>query len=885
VTTVTVRPIRETWKSHAVNLVGNSSTWGAVSDNTDSSYVQAQVGYNIIHWQFAQYAMASNERCASVTLRVRSARDGSGGSSQDIAVKTYTYVSGAGRDVQLFGIAKTGTAISTRSGPVQKTAESGHEWDQTRLNNLYVEIEWFQPHVGVQNVFQRIYEVYADLNIQHAPTVSAPVVTNIVNDATPSITWTFTDPDGGNQAGYQIKIFDAATVAKANFSAAASEATWDSGQIFSVQNNIDVPVNLQNGVTYYAYISGAKAGIGTQTYWWSSWSASAPFTVTFTPPYVPVIQSATVVSDSSQYRALLRMLVPNNLLTLDNSSFESSLGQWQPTANCSLLRDTAFSADGVASMRMTASGAGDMSAHAVLDLVGSPRVDVGQTYTAVASFRAASTARTVAVGIEWLDVNGISLSIVYGTNADISTGWTQAQVSAVAPAGAVNALANVLVQGAATGEVHRVDKVGLVAGTSTAWIPGGYTNDQLGIYVERADVLYPGRGPVHNWIHPQAAGGSLTRNAGQAFAWDATRSTLVWQWLDKSLPGPNNPPGMLRWTPVTSNGQPTVEIGHAFYGGTDYAAMAAPGQQMIFSMWMWTDTGTASVTPAIWFRDWTGLTVVGTQNSTPVTLTTTPQRVTAIATAPAGAAFASGFVTNTTSDYGKHLFFTKAGIGLGSIPVDQREPLGGDLTWSNVRFIGDQNTEYFAGLAPGFQTGQVVMIPDYEFPPGRSCIYRASIAYSTAGNFLVSDYATAVIYSPPPSVTLLRSTTNPALQVAVARRREGTFSISEDSQVFHPIGADRAPIKVRDWISGEDGSLTIITSTESQMARLRALIYGSGDVLQVQWSQGGRTFIAVTGITSDETIEPNLKFCDADGQVNYLRYNITTVSYIETASP
>jgi hypothetical protein len=69
------------------------------------------------------------------------------------------------------------------------------------------------------------------------------------------------------------------------------------------------------------------------------------------------------------------------------------------------------------------------------------------------------------------------------------------------------------------------------------------------------------------------------------------------------------------------------------------------------------------------------------------------------------------------------------------------------------------------------------------------------------------------------------------------------------------------------------------------MARLRALIYGSGDVLQVQWSQGGRTFIAVTGITSDETIEPNLKFCDADGQVNYLRYNITTVSYIETASP
>ena len=109
-----------------------------------------------------------------------------------------------------------------------------------------------------------------------------------------------------------------------------------------------------------------------------------------TPLMRPIIQSASVISDGNQYRAFVSTLVPVNMLTSDDASMETSLGQWTALTNCAIVRDTAQHADGgTASMKMTSTASGDMTAICGLDFLNNPRVDVGTTVTVVALFRAA----------------------------------------------------------------------------------------------------------------------------------------------------------------------------------------------------------------------------------------------------------------------------------------------------------------------------------------------------------------------------------------------------------------------------------------------------------------------------------------------------------------
>jgi hypothetical protein len=119
----------------------------------------------------------------------------------------------------------------------------------------------------------------------------------------------------------------------------------------------------------------------------------------------------------------------------------------------------------------------------------------------------------------------------------------------------------------------------------------------------------------------------------------------------------------------------------------------------------------------------------------------------------------------------------------------------------------------------------------------------------------------------------------------VNRLKQAGFGYSEDAAVLHPAGADAAPLKIRDWVSGEDGALIVITSTEAQRRRLQALITAP-ETLQLQWAQGGRSYVLITGRDIAQHISSDIEFCDADGQVqNWIRYEVHTLAYIETIAP
>jgi hypothetical protein len=56
-------------------------------------------------------------------------------------------------------------------------------------------------------------------------------------------------------------------------------------------------------------------------------------------------------------------------------------------------------------------------------------------------------------------------------------------------------------------------------------------------------------------------------------------------------------------------------------------------------------------------------------------------------------------------------------------------------------------------------------------------------------------------------------------------------------------------------------------------------------VLQLQYKQGGRTYLVITARSIDEILNTDVNFIDADGNLGYIRYVVTTLDYLETVSP
>lgn len=162
----------------------------------------------------------------------------------------------------------------------------------------------------------------------------------------------------------------------------------------------------------------------------------------------------------------------HNMLSLNAASVEASIADWANLANTTLTQSAAFAKDGADSLRMTAIAGADMSVMETASLVVVP----GETYTAIAFFRTAVTARACKVGIQWRDVADANVgAVVYGATVNDSAANFNAQpfVTAVAPATAVKARVVVFVTAPIAAEIHYVDEISFRHGTTTDWVSGG----------------------------------------------------------------------------------------------------------------------------------------------------------------------------------------------------------------------------------------------------------------------------------------------------------------------------------------------------------------------------------------------------------------------------
>jgi uncharacterized phage protein gp47/JayE len=178
---------------------------------------------------------------------------------------------------------------------------------------------------------------------------------------------------------------------------------------------------------------------------------------------VPGVETATVFPNTT---------IEANMLSANAASVETNITDWANYANATLAQSATQALSGTQSLRLTAIANGDMGAMSAASLTVVP----GEYYSALASFRAGSTARTVLAGIQWRDAGDTIISTQFGAGytQDSNANWAQAPVAYLqAPANATKARVVVYVSGAVTGEIHYVDEMLLIHGLQTTWVAGG----------------------------------------------------------------------------------------------------------------------------------------------------------------------------------------------------------------------------------------------------------------------------------------------------------------------------------------------------------------------------------------------------------------------------
>lgn len=309
--------------------------------------------------------------------------------------------------------------------------------------------------------------------------------------ATGDTTWTLSDTAGhtipaGTFVGVRNANGDLVTfvtladviVAPGSSVTAAGEVAiraTDSGTVGNGFSGVVELVDTFDWVTSIALVSSTGGGIDPETNPVYLDRLSRKLQSLSTVPILNAdFANAAKDADPGVFRAVaIDLYNPfHNFLTVNEADAETDASGWINLTNATIGSTAAQHANGAKSVSLTSVAAGDMNA--ILNR--EQAVTAGQTYTARASARSAVSARSVKVGIRWVDVAHANIgSIIYGTPANDSTGgWTDYFVTAVAPANAVYAKVVLFVTGTGgASEVHYFDTMSIRHGSSTDWVVGG----------------------------------------------------------------------------------------------------------------------------------------------------------------------------------------------------------------------------------------------------------------------------------------------------------------------------------------------------------------------------------------------------------------------------
>lgn len=235
-------------------------------DDDNTSWYNGSGDTELIEMAFGTFSLPAGANIISVTVTVRWRGIGPSASTTEIKDK----VGGTSRAVgTLSGVGWDNPALGNQVMTAETTNPSGGAWSQSDIDDFRVTFQ-LTSGPGVQ-----IYEIWADVVTSEPPsaTVFTPTGTQTSTNQ-PTVTWSYSDPDGDAQTNFWVKIFSDAEYNGGGFDPDVTAAIWDSGDTAGADTSKQVGIALNSGVTYKAYVkvSDSLSGYG-------DWAAGPEFDI------------------------------------------------------------------------------------------------------------------------------------------------------------------------------------------------------------------------------------------------------------------------------------------------------------------------------------------------------------------------------------------------------------------------------------------------------------------------------------------------------------------------------------------------------------------------------------------------------------------------------
>jgi hypothetical protein len=296
---VTIRP-NSTSQVGSWSVSGAGSAHAALSDNSDSSYVQllglCRLDSQVLRVGFPTPSIPAGAKVYSVTLRRRVQ---SAAVSADVPLCYHWFrcrsgtVSVAGQQQPVIKsfynspCPTTTTPTYTNETILTATAgPNGQPWDvNTNLTGLTYDLGRGDSSGSTT---LRVSEVYLDIAYQQVSTVTVTAPTGTVSDTRPTVTWTYASPDSQPQQAFQVAIYTAAQVAAGGFVPFVSTPLQSSGGLILGEDlQWTVPADLTDG-SYSAYVRVQSRWAGPGEFYTAVASTSWTRTATAAPAPAPV---------------------------------------------------------------------------------------------------------------------------------------------------------------------------------------------------------------------------------------------------------------------------------------------------------------------------------------------------------------------------------------------------------------------------------------------------------------------------------------------------------------------------------------------------------------------------------------------------------------------
>lgn len=451
-------------------LGGGGTHYASQADSSDVTYSNHQsiIADDYLILDLGNPVIPALAQIRSVQLYTRAAQ------TVNVTVGAYKALKVAFRlastgHIHLLNAIHPTNVITDFYSPQPSVAPNGAAWTSDLLNDLQL---FFQLHWSgsPSNADFRVYKSYVSIVYNEAPVVTVTAPTGTVSTTTtPTVSWTYTDPEGDSQERVEIAVFTAAQYGIAGFDPTSSPATYRLPSTYTSVNSW-VLESLANSTTYRVYVRASDSGSSGR---FGNWAYSG-FSTLYNAPALPKL---TAVANPTFSRVDLTIQGLDNMLTKNQADVETDTTGWAAFVNATIDRFVTASAfNGGAVLRLTSAAAGYMQAASPVGTAGFA-VAVGTMYTGSAWFRTAVTSRQCQIEIWWYNSAGTFLSYDTGpSQSDVTGSWTQAAVTATAPINAAygRLVLTVLATGGAS-EQHWIDGISVIPSNvaPTAWSRGG----------------------------------------------------------------------------------------------------------------------------------------------------------------------------------------------------------------------------------------------------------------------------------------------------------------------------------------------------------------------------------------------------------------------------